>query len=157
MKLYSEYESLLIDWAAKKGKGKLFVSEENVFKALSQKAKIPLESVYSSSSGKLLGAHKRLQKIVVGQDAAITKIYNSLLRGHTPLKEKDKPFGTFLCLGTSGVGKTHLAKALAKEVFGGEGCLIQLDMSEYAEKISGSRFGRLFSWVCRLRRGRPAY
>jgi len=139
MKLYSEYESLLIDWASEKAKGKLSVSEENIFKALSQKAKIPLDSVYSSSSQRLLGAHDRLQKIVVGQDAAITKIYNSLLRGHTALKEKNKPFGSFLCLGTSGVGKTHLAKALAKEAFGGEGCLIQLDMSEYSEKISGSR------------------
>ena len=139
LKLFNEYEKILIDWAAKKGSQQDPVLEKHVFEALSQKAKIPLDSVYASSTQRMLGANDRLKKLVVGQDEAIDKIYKCLLRGHTPLKEKSKPFGAFLCLGTSGVGKTHLAKSLAKEVFGGEGRLIQLDMSEYSEKISGSR------------------
>ena len=137
--LFSEYEALLVDWAAKKGREEHPVTEKNVFKALAQKAKIPMESVYDSSSQKLIGVDERLNKLIVGQKEAVAKIYNCLLRGHTALKEKSRPFGSFLCLGASGVGKTHLAKSLAKEVFGGESRLIQLDMSEYSEKISGSR------------------
>ena len=137
--LFKIYQELLVDWAAKRDQMKATVEENYVFEAVSQKAKIPLDSLYNSSKEKFLNLNQRLKKSIIGQDEAIDKIYTCLLRGHTILKQKSKPFGAFLCLGSSGVGKTHLAKMLAKEVFGGEKKLIQLDMSEYSEKISATR------------------
>ena len=122
-----------------KEKSKILVGEKAVYEAVSQKAKVPLDSLYNTSAEKFSTLNERLKKIVIGQEDALDKIYNCLLRGHTPLKQKNKPFGAFLCLGTSGVGKTFLAKTLAQEVFGGENKLIQLDMSEYSEKISATR------------------
>jgi len=137
--LFHSYEKLLVKWADKKSKTPSYVSDRNLFEALSQKAKIPLDSIFINSSRKFVGLNEKLKNALIGQDVAIDKLYSCLLRGHTPLKEKNKPFGAFLCLGSSGVGKTFLAKTLAKEVFGGRGRLIQLDMSEYSEKISASR------------------
>ena len=81
--------------------------------------------------------NERLKKIVIGQEDALDKKFIiAYQEGTHLLSKKNKPFGAFLCLGTSGVGKTFLAKTLAQEVFGGENKLIQLDMSEYSEKIS---------------------
>ena len=137
--LFSQYQALLVNWAQEKEKKGAQVSERYILESAAQRAKIPLDSLCSNSTQKFLNLNSRLNKIIIGQDQAIDKIYNCLLRGHTPLKEKGLPFGAFLCLGSSGVGKTYLAKTLAREVFGGENKLIQLDMSEYSEKISATR------------------
>ena len=137
--LFGQYQALLVNWAQKKEKNGALVSDRYIFESAAQKAKIPLDSLCSNSTQKFLNLNKRLNKIIIGQQDAIDKIYNCLLRGHTPLKEKGRPFGAFMCLGASGVGKTYLAKTLAREVFGGESKLIQLDMSEYSEKISATR------------------
>ena len=137
--LFDTYQELLTKWAEKRELSKIIVEERAVYEAVSQKAKVPLNSLYNTSIEKFSGLNKRLKEIIIGQEEAVDKIYDCLLRGHTPLKQKSKPFGAFLCLGTSGVGKTFLAKTLAREVFGGENKLIQLDMSEYSEKISATR------------------
>jgi ATP-dependent Clp protease ATP-binding subunit ClpC len=137
--LFSQYQALLVNWAQKKDKKGAKVSERYILESAAQRAKIPLDSLCSNSTQKFLNLNKRLNKIIIGQTDAIDKIYNCLLRGHTPLKEKGRPFGAFMCLGASGVGKTYLAKTLAREVFGGENKLIQLDMSEYSDKISATR------------------
>lgn len=137
--LFQEYQTLLVRWADTREKKQAIVTASHVFESVSQKAKIPLDSLYNASKEKFLSLNKRLKKEIVGQDEAIEKIYTCLLRGHTILKQKKRPFGAFLCLGSSGVGKSYLAKVLAKEVFGGEHKLIQLDMSEYSEKISATR------------------
>ena len=137
--LFESYQEILIEWANKKELAKIIVKENAVFEAVSQKAKVPLQSLYNASKERFHSLNKRLRKIIIGQDEVLDKVYNCLLRGHTPLKQKNKPFGAFLCLGTSGVGKTFLAKTLAREVFGGDSKLIQLDMSEYSEKISATR------------------
>ena len=138
-KLFKRYEKLLVEWAEKKSETTSYVSLQNLFEALSQRAKIPLESIFVGASKKFKGLDSKLKNTLIGQDSSVDKIYKCLLRGHTPLKDAKKPFGAFLCLGSSGVGKTFLAKTVAKEFFGSENRLIQLDMSEYSEKISTSR------------------
>ena len=137
--LFQKYKSILIDWSNKNKDTDVLVGEEYVYESISHKAKVPIDSISSGSGKKFLNLDSKLKEAVVGQDEIIDKIYKCLLRGHTPLKDSKKPFGAFMCLGTSGTGKTFLAKTLAKLVFGGENKLIQLDMSEYSEKISASR------------------
>ena len=138
-KLFKAYQNVLQEWMNQKTSSETLVDELYLYEAVSEKAKIPIESLYNTSLKRFSALNKRLNKIVIGQQEAVDKIYNCLLRGHTPLKKKNKPFGTFLCLGTSGVGKTFLAKTLAKEFFGSENKLIQLDMSEYSDKVSTNR------------------
>lgn len=139
VKLYKKYEALLVDWSAKQAKKDNALKANDLLEALAQKVKIPTDSITLDSSEKFKDLDERLNDLVIGQNEAVGKIYECLLRGHTPLKDKGRPFGSFLCLGQSGVGKTFLAKVLARLVFGGEDKLIQIDMSEYSEKISTSR------------------
>ena len=82
---------------------------------------------------------KDLQKVIIGQDEAITKITKAIQRNRVGLKDPKKPIGTFIFLGPTGVGKTELAKALARYIFDSEDALIRIDMSEYMEKFSVSR------------------
>ena len=138
-KLFKKYEKILLKWTKEQRDAEVHVSSQNLFEALSQRAKIPLESIFAGTCKQFVGLDNELKKILIGQDHAIDKIYKSLLRGHTPLKNPKKPFGSFLCLGSTGVGKTFLAKSIAKKFFGSEKRLIQLDMSEYSDKVSTSK------------------
>jgi ATP-dependent Clp protease ATP-binding subunit ClpC len=88
---------------------------------------------------KLAGMEESLRKFIVGQDDAIHKLTRAIKRSRAGLKSKKKPIGTFLFIGPSGVGKSELAKQLAKFLFNSEDALIRIDMSEYSEKFSGSR------------------
>ena len=137
--LFIKYKDILVKWSEGRNNKELFVNLKYIYDAISQKAKIPLDSINRGTAEKFLNLDKKLREVVIGQEQAVDKIYRCLLRGHTALKDKHKPFGAFMCLGTSGVGKTYLAKTLARLVFGGENKLIQLNMSEYSEKISASR------------------
>ena len=106
---------------------------------VSVKTGVPASRLSYSKSKAVTDLKKNLIKEVVGQEGAINKIYESILRSNSGICDENKPLGSFLLLGQSGVGKTHIAKMLAKHLFGGENKIIQFDMSEFSDKINGSR------------------
>lgn len=100
---------------------------------------IPLTKISTQESKRLINMDKELQGKVIGQDAAVTKVVKAIKRNRIGIKDKNKPVGSFIFLGPTGVGKTLLAKLLAEQVFGDSDALIRMDMSEYMEKHSVSR------------------
>lgn len=100
---------------------------------------IPLTKISTQESKRLINMDKDLQGKVIGQDAAVTKVVKAIKRNRIGIKDKNKPVGSFIFLGPTGVGKTLLAKLLAEQVFGDSDALIRMDMSEYMEKHSVSR------------------
>lgn len=115
------------------------VGEDDIFAVVSSWTGIPLSRMEESESKKLLHLEDTLRSQVVGQDEATSVIARALRRSRAALKDPKRPIGSFLFMGPTGVGKTYLAKILAKEMFGEEDALIQIDMSEYMEKFSISR------------------
>lgn len=115
------------------------VTVENVAEVVSMMTGIPLQKVSQQENKKLANLGADLKKAVIGQDEAIVKMAKSIQRSRLGLKDPNKPIGSFLLLGPTGVGKTELAKSLARIVFDSEDSLIRIDMSEYMEKFSVSR------------------
>jgi ATP-dependent Clp protease ATP-binding subunit ClpA len=116
-----------------------YVLAEDVAKTISSVTHIPVTSVSQDESEKLLNIEKELQKRVIGQDHAINKIGKAMKRGRVGIRSEGKPIASFLFVGTTGVGKTETAKALARQYFGSEKAMIRVDMSEYQQKDSMSR------------------
>ena len=112
---------------------------DDVADVLAKWTGIPVKKITESDADKLKSLESELQKRVIGQDEAVTAISKAIRRGRLGLKDDKKPSGTFIFLGTTGVGKTELAKALAEVMFGNENALIRIDMSEYMEKHDVSR------------------
>ncbi len=115
------------------------VTEEDVASVVSQWTGVPLEQMEKKESQRLLDLEKDLHERVVGQDEAVNAVARSIRRARSGLKDPNRPIGSFMFLGPTGVGKTELAKTLAESMFGEEDALIRLDMSEYMEKYSTSR------------------
>ncbi len=115
------------------------VTEDDIAEVVSMMTGIPVRKVGQSESNKLVKMTEDIQKMVIGQDEAIIKITKSIQRNRVGLKDPTKPIGSFIFLGPTGVGKTELAKALARYMFDSEDALIRIDMSEYMEKFSVSR------------------
>ena len=115
------------------------LSEDHIRKIISMWMNIPIEKLLSDERKRLVYMEKELHKRIVGQDSAIKSVSNAIRRARAGLKNPNKPIGTFLFLGPTGVGKTELAKALAEFLFGSENALIRFDMSEYMEKFAVSR------------------
>jgi ATP-dependent Clp protease ATP-binding subunit ClpC len=115
------------------------VSEEDIAEVVSMMTGIPVRRVAKSESTKLMEIEDALQKFVVGQDEAINTISKAIRRSRTGLKDPNRPIGSFMFLGPTGVGKTHLAKVLAEYLFERKDAIIRIDMSEYMEKFSVSR------------------
>ncbi|MCB0705731.1 MAG: ATP-dependent Clp protease ATP-binding subunit [Saprospiraceae bacterium] len=115
------------------------VEEEDIAEVVSMMTGIPVNRVAQSESRKLVGMGKDLQDVIIGQDEAISKIAKAIQRNRVGLKDPSKPIGSFIFLGPTGVGKTELAKALARYLFDSEDSLVRLDMSEYMEKFTVSR------------------
>ncbi len=115
------------------------VSEENVAEVVSMMTGIPVQRVAEKETGRLKEMATNLKGTVIGQDDAIKKIVKAIQRNRAGLKDPNKPIGSFIFLGPTGVGKTQLAKELAKYLFDTEESLIRIDMSEYMEKFSVSR------------------
>ena len=101
---------------------------------------IPVNKIAESESNKLINMADQLKKHIVGQDEAIDKISKAIRRARAGLKNPNRPIGSFMFLGPTGVGKTELAKVLAKVMFDKDDALIRVDMSEFMEKHSVSRF-----------------
>ena len=138
-KLTTKLKSLTQNWEEKQSLHKVPVTEENIMTVVSKITKIPLSRMNQNEKKNLLNLDKHLKKSVIGQDKAINTIVKSVRRNSVGIKELDKPIGSFICLGPTGVGKTHLAKNLAELMFGSEESMIRVDMSEYQEKHSVSR------------------
>lgn len=115
------------------------VTEENVAEVVAMMTGIPLANISQSETNKLINMEKELQKEIIGQDDAVLKVVKAIRRNRAGLKDPNKPIGSFIFLGATGVGKTHLAKMLAKFLFDTEDALIRVDMSEYMEKFAVSR------------------
>lgn len=115
------------------------VSEENVAEVIAMMTGIPVQRIATNESDRLLSMEKDMAGTVIGQDDAITKVVKAIRRNRAGLKDPNKPIGTFIFLGPTGVGKTHLAKMLARYLFDTEEALVRIDMSEYMEKFAVSR------------------
>ena len=115
------------------------ITLENVYDVVSNMTKIPVNKMSADDNKALLNLDKELIGKVIGQDAAVIKIAKAVKRNRLGIKDPNRPIGSFIFLGSTGVGKTHLAKQLAKEMFGSEESLIRVDMSEYQEKHSLSK------------------
>ncbi len=115
------------------------VTEEDIAEVVSMITSIPVRRVAKSESAKLMEIENSLKKLVIGQDEAIETISKAIRRSRTGLKDPNRPIGSFMFLGPTGVGKTHLAKILAGYLFERKDALIRIDMSEYMEKFSVSR------------------
>jgi ATP-dependent Clp protease ATP-binding subunit ClpC len=112
---------------------------DNVYDVVSNMVKIPVNKMSVDDTKALLNLDKELIGKVIGQDSAVIKIAKSIKRNRLGIKDPNRPIGSFVFLGSTGVGKTHLAKQLAKEMFGSEDSLIRVDMSEYQEKHTVSK------------------
>tara|TARA_B100001142_G_scaffold322622_1_gene371257 strand:- start:61278 stop:63818 length:2541 start_codon:yes stop_codon:yes gene_type:complete len=131
--------SAQIIWEEECKKNKEIVNEESIADVVSMMTGIPLNKLKQSESNKLSNLSLIVKKSIIGQDKAIEKVVKSIQRNRAGLKDPKKPIGSFIFLGQTGVGKTQLAKILAKELFESEDSLVRVDMSEYMEKFAISR------------------
>ena len=115
------------------------VSEENVAEVVAMMTGIPVQNIAQSEGQRLINMESELQKEIIGQNDAILKVVKAIRRNRAGLKDPSKPIGSFIFLGPTGVGKTYLAKMLAKFLFDTEDALVRVDMSEYMEKFAVSR------------------
>ena len=115
------------------------VTSENLATAISLKTGIPVNRVHGSEQEILVNLEKHLSKDIIGQDDAIKAVSKAIRRGRSGIADPRRPIGSFIFMGPTGVGKTELAKVIAREVFGGEDSLIKIDMSEFAEKHNVAR------------------
>ncbi|MBQ3348602.1 ATP-dependent Clp protease ATP-binding subunit, partial [Candidatus Saccharibacteria bacterium] len=115
------------------------VTEENLATAVSLKTGIPANKVHGSEMKMLMGLEDELRKSIIGQNEAIEAVAKAIRRGRSGITDVRRPIGSFLFMGPTGVGKTELARVIAREVFGGENALVKIDMSEFGEKHNVSR------------------
>ena len=115
------------------------LTEENLATAVSLKTGIPVSKVHGSEMKMLMGLEDELKKSIIGQDEAVEAVAKAIRRGRSGIADARRPIGSFLFMGPTGVGKTELARVIAREVFGGENALVKIDMSEFGEKHNVSR------------------
>lgn len=137
--LSTQLDKMKADWEAHLKDYKQVVDEEEISDVVSMMSGIPVQRMAQAEGLKLAGMKEELQAHVIAQDQAIEKVVKAILRSRVGLKDPNRPIGTFMFLGPTGVGKTHLAKQLAKYMFGSADALIRVDMSEYMEKYTVSR------------------
>lgn len=137
--LIKKYERLRKNNEQAEAKRRYVVDEEDIARVVSVWTKVPLEKIAEKESERLLKLEDELHKRVIGQEEAVTAVAKAMRRGRTGLKDPNRPIGSFLFLGPTGVGKTELCKALAAAMFGSENALIRVDMSEYMEGHSVSK------------------
>lgn len=138
-KLQEQLEVAKKKWEEETKSNRVLVTEEHVAEVVSMMCGIPVTRVSQSETGKLVLMADELKGKVIGQDEAVSKVVKAIQRNRAGLKDPNKPIGSFFFLGPTGVGKTQLAKVLAKYLFDTEDALIRIDMSEYMEKFSISR------------------
>jgi ATP-dependent Clp protease ATP-binding subunit ClpC len=138
-KLIDQLEKAKQIWDEESKKQKFTVTEEHVAEVIAQMTGIPVNRVAAKEGEKLLKMEEELSKHVIGQTDAVKKLVKAIQRTRVGLKDPQKPIGSFIFLGPTGVGKTEMAKVLATYLFDKEDALVRIDMSEYMEKFSVSR------------------
>ena len=138
-KVSAELHDALDKWRKTHSEEIIEVTEDDVAETVSSMSGVPVEKMNATTAEKLLGMEKALGEVVVGQEGAVNAIARALRRSRALMADPKRPIGSFLFLGPTGVGKTHLAKMLADKVYGDDKALITLDMSEFQEKYSSSR------------------
>ena len=138
-KILKELEKVKADFEAKQNEERTPITEDMVYEVVANMTKIPVSKLNQNEMEGLLGLEENLNKSVIGQEPAVKKISKAIRRNRVGIKDPNRPIGSFIFLGSTGIGKTHLAKQLAKEIFGDEEALIRVDMSEYQEKYTMSR------------------
>ncbi len=137
--LLEQLEKAKAEWEAETKTKRYTVNEDNVAEVVAMMTGIPVQRVGQTDSQKLLGMFDAINSRVIGQEDAVRKLTKAIQRTRAGLKDPKKPIGSFIFLGPTGVGKTELAKELARFIFDSEDSLIQIDMSEYMEKFAVSR------------------
>ena len=135
----AQLEDLKHEWENKLKDNRQVVDEEQIADVVSMMSGVPVQRMAQAEGFKLMKMKEDLTAKVIAQDTAIEKLVKAIQRSRVGLKDPNKPIGTFMFLGPTGVGKTHLAKELAKYMFGSVDALIRIDMSEYMEKFTVSR------------------
>ena len=135
----NQLDTLKEEWEKSLKENRETVDDEQIAEVVSMMSGVPVQRMAQAEGMKLLGMKDDLLSKVIGQDKAIATLVKAIQRSRVGLKDPNKPIGTFMFLGPTGVGKTHLAKELAKLMFGSADALIRIDMSEYMEKFSVSR------------------
>lgn len=138
-RLGEELEKAKSQWEEESKHKRFPISEENIAEVVSMMTGIPVKRMVQAETEKLRRMNEDMKEMVVGQDEAIAKVVKAIQRNRVGLKDPKKPIGTFIFLGPTGVGKTELARALARYMFDSEDSLIRIDMSEYMEKFTVSR------------------
>jgi len=138
-KITSQLEIAKRQWEEQSKLQRETVTEENVAEVVAMMTGVPVQRIAQNESDRLVKMELQLQDSVIGQNEAIKKVAKAIRRNRAGLKDPNKPIGTFIFLGPTGVGKTYLAKVLAKYLFDSEDALVRIDMSEYMEKFSVSR------------------
>lgn len=134
-----KYEKALKKYKKDADKKCLMIGAEEIAEIVSEQTKIPVKKLEEGESAKLKRLEKTLRKRVIGQEEAVAAVSKAVRRGRVGLKDPNRPIGSFLFLGPTGVGKTEITKALAEVMFGDEGAMIRIDMSEYMERHSVSK------------------
>ena len=137
--LVKKQERLLKKREKREEENTLSIGENEIAEVVAQWTKIPVQKLAEKESERLLKLEKTLHKRVIGQEEAVTAVAKAIRRGRVGLKDPNRPIGSFLFLGPTGVGKTELSKALAEAMFGSEDAMIRVDMSEYMEGHSVSK------------------
>ena len=137
--LKAKYEEEKKNWKNKNTKEVVNITEENIAEVISSWTGIPASRITQDENKRLRNLEKELHKRVIGQDEAVEAVAKAIRRGRVGLKDPNRPIGSFLFLGPTGVGKTELSKALAECLFGDESAMIRIDMSEYMEPHSVSK------------------
>lgn len=135
----AELEKAMSDWKQSLEIDRTLIDENMIADVVSSMTGIPVSKVSQNEIKKLLEIDSELKNSIIGQDTAVQKVSSAIRRNRTGIRKKNKPIGSFLFIGSTGVGKTELAKRLAEKVFGSEEALIRFDMSEYAEKFTVSK------------------
>jgi len=137
--LIKELEQEKENWAKEQSKFRDVVTKDDIAEVVALMTKIPVDNVSTDENNKLKLMSNKVKGIVIGQDEAIDKLVRAVKRARIGIKDPTKPVGSFIFLGPTGVGKTYLAKVMAKELFGSEEAMIRIDMTEYMEKHTVSR------------------
>lgn len=137
--LQNQLETAKKAWEEETKLNRISVTEDNVAEVVSMMSGVPVQRVNQNEGDKLVKMNELIKGKVVGQDAAVAKVVKAIQRNRAGLKDPNKPIGSFIFLGPTGVGKTQLAKILARHLFDNEDALIRIDMSEYMEKFATTR------------------
>jgi ATP-dependent Clp protease ATP-binding subunit ClpC len=138
-KAQAQLEALKTKWEEDSKVNRQMVTEENVAEVVAMMTGVPVQRIAENEGSRLMNMEQELGGSVIGQENAIKKVVKAIRRNRAGLKDPNKPIGTFIFLGPTGVGKTHLAKILSRYLFDTEDALIRIDMSEYMEKFAVSR------------------